>query len=117
MPDRYPPVRVVSVIVRMWRGWVARADAEAYADYMHEVALPGYAGVPGNRAVYMLRRPDGDREEFCMVTVWDSLEAIQAFAGEDPERAVFYPRDDEFLVERELTVRHYDVFGSRAPGS
>ncbi|MGH3328150.1 MAG: antibiotic biosynthesis monooxygenase family protein [Streptomycetales bacterium] len=94
----------------MWRGWVARDGADAYEAYMNEVALAGYAGVPGNRGVYMLRRPDGDREEFCMVTLWESYDAIAAFAGSDPERAVFYPRDDEFLVERELTARHYEVY-------
>src|SRR5262249_23326509 len=38
---------------------------------------------------------------------------VVAFAGPDPERAVFYPRDERFLVERDLTVRHYDVYGGR----
>jgi hypothetical protein len=47
-----------------------------------------------------------------MVTCWDDMESITAFAGPDPERAVFYPRDEQFLVDRDLTVRHYEVFGS-----
>lgn len=103
------------MIARMWSGRVPRAQADAYAAYMHEVALPGYEGVPGNRGVYMLRRPDGELEEFCMVTLWDSLDAVRGFAGDDPAKAVFYPRDDEFLAERDRTVRHYDVFGSGGP--
>jgi heme-degrading monooxygenase HmoA len=61
----------------------------------------------------MLRRPrDDNRTKFTLITVWDSLESIIAFAGPDPERAVFYPRDEEFLVDRDLTVRHYDLYGS-----
>ncbi len=102
------------MIARIWTGATRAADADAYEEYMREVALPGYAGVAGNRAVLMLRRSrDDDRTEFTMVTVWDTLESITAFAGPDPERAVFYPRDERFLVERELAVRHYEVYGGR----
>jgi heme-degrading monooxygenase HmoA len=101
-----------TVIARIWTGATRAADADAYEEYMHEVALPGYANVAGNRAVLMLRRArDDDRTEFTMITVWDGLENVIAFAGPDPERAVFYPRDEQFLVERDLTVRHYDVYG------
>jgi heme-degrading monooxygenase HmoA len=100
------------VIARIWTGATRTADADAYEEYMREAALPGYANVAGNRAVLMLRRARGDdRTEFTMVTGWDGLENVTAFAGPDPERAVFYPRDEQFLVERDLTVRHYDVYG------
>ena len=57
--------------------------------------------------------PRGDGStEFTMVTCWDDMDSITAFAGPDPERAVFYPRDEQFLVDRDLTVRHYQVYGS-----
>jgi len=46
------------------------------------------------------------------VSFWDSQQAIQGFAGQDIEKAVFYPEDDRFLVERDLTVRHYEVTGT-----
>ena len=48
-----------------------------------------------------------------MFTLWDSLDAIKAFAGPHYETAVFYPEDDRFLVERDLTSSH-DVV-ERAP--
>ena len=100
------------MIARIWTGATRATDADAYEEYMHEVALAGYANVAGNRAVLMLRRArDDDRTEFTMITVWDGLKNVIAFAGPDPERAVFYPRDEQFLVERDLTVRHYDVYG------
>jgi hypothetical protein len=44
-----------------------------------------------------------------MFTLWDSLDAVKTFAGEDHERAVFYPEDERFLIERELTATHYEV--------
>lgn len=101
------------MIARIWTGATRTKDADAYQQYMREVALPGYADIAGNRAVLMLRRPRVDgRTEFTMVTIWDGLENITAFAGPDPEQAVFYPRDEQFLVDRELTVRHYEVYGT-----
>jgi heme-degrading monooxygenase HmoA len=97
------------MIARTWRGAVRRADADAYAAYMQDTGVAGYAATPGNRGVWMLRRDAGDRTEFLMFTLWDSLEAVRAFAGEDPETAVFYPEDDRFLVERDATSTHYEV--------
>lgn len=97
------------MIARMWRGAVAAEDRQAYADYMHRTGIPGYADVPGNRGVWMLRRDLGDRVEFVMFSLWDSLEAVAKFAGERYEQAVFYPEDDRFLVERDEMVRHFEV--------
>ena len=105
------------MIVRIWRGWTRADDADAYRDYMTRVALPGYADVPGNLAVYLSSRRDDDREEFAMITVWESLDAVRAFAGDDPTRAVFYPDDDDFIVAREHTVTHYEVYGAHVASS
>jgi len=46
------------------------------------------------------------------VSFWDSRESIEAFAGQDIEKAVFYPEDERFLAERDLTVRHYEIAGT-----
>ncbi len=98
------------MIARTWRGAVRSADADAYAAYMHETGVREYRETPGNRGVWMLRRPvDGDLVEFVMFTLWDSMEAVRAFAGDEPERAVFYPEDERFLVERDETVKHFEV--------
>ena len=103
------------MIARIWRGAVLREDSDAYADYMQDTGVAGYARTPGNRGVWMLRRDLGDRTEFVMFTLWDSIEAIKAFAGEDYETAVFYPEDDRFLVERELTSAHYELHTQAEP--
>jgi heme-degrading monooxygenase HmoA len=97
------------VIARVWRGWTAAEDAEAYADYIERTGMSSAREVPGNRGTYVLRRLDGERAEFVTVLLWESLDDVRAFAGDDLERAVFYPEDDRFLVERELRVAHYDV--------
>ena len=97
------------MIARIWRGAVRREDADAYAEYMRGTGLREYQETPGNRGTFMLRRQKGDLCEFVMLTLWDSFEAVKAFAGEDPDRAVFYPEDDRFLVERDLKAQHYEV--------
>ena len=103
------------MIARIWKGAVARQDGDAYADYMQETGVAGYVSTPGNRGAWMLRRDAGDRTEFLMFTLWDSLDAVKAFAGEDYETAVFYPEDDRFLVGRDLKSDHYEVHTHAAP--
>jgi heme-degrading monooxygenase HmoA len=62
----------------------------------------------------MLRRDVADRTEFVMFTLWESLDAVKSFAGDDYERAVYYPEDDRYLIERDLTTSHYEVI-ERSP--
>jgi heme-degrading monooxygenase HmoA len=97
------------MIARIWRGSVRRRDADEYTAYMRTTGVADYAATPGNRGAWMLRRDLNDQTEFVMVTLWDSVDAIRAFAGDDYEAAVFYPEDDRFLIERDLRVVHYDV--------
>ena len=97
------------MIARLWKGAVRREDGDEYADYMRKTGVVAYTATAGNRGVWMLRRDVDDRTEFVMFTLWDSLDAVKDFAGEDYETAVFYPEDDRFLVERDLRAFHFDV--------
>ena len=103
------------MIARIWRGAVRREDGDAYSKYMRETGVSDYAKTPGNRGVWMLRRDVDDRTEFVMFTLWDSLDGVRAFAGEDYETAVFYPEDDRYLVERDLQASHFEVEASVPP--
>lgn len=104
------------MIVRTWTGWTENDKAAEYESYMREEALPGYASVVGNLGVLMTKRSvAGERTEFLMISLWDSWDSIRAFAGEDVSRAVFYPRDDDLLADRQLEAQHYEVYGS-TPG-
>jgi hypothetical protein len=81
------------MIARIWRGAVLSEDSDAYADYMQDPGVAGYARTPGNRGVWMLRRDLGDRTEFVMFTLWDSIEAIKARAAarDDPQSSAPVP--------------------------
>jgi heme-degrading monooxygenase HmoA len=97
------------MVVRTWRGWTRAEDADRYAAYVRDTGLREYRATPGNRGAWILRRVDGDRCEFVTVSLWDSLDDIRGFAGDDVERAVFYPEDDAFLVDRELFTHHWEL--------
>ena len=97
------------MIARTWRGAVRREDGDAYAAYIDETGIAAYVATPRNLGAWMLRRDVGELTEFVTFTPWDSLESVKAFAGEDHETAVFYPEDDRYLVERDLTTTHYEV--------
>ena len=99
------------MIARIWKGAVAQADREAYARYVAETGLAAYAATAGNLGARLLLREADGRIEVVTFSLWESMDAVRAFAGEDPERAVFYPDDDRYLVERDLHVTHYDVYG------
>jgi heme-degrading monooxygenase HmoA len=90
---------------------VRRGDGDAYAAYMEETGLAAYRATPGNRGAWMLRRDLPEKTEFTMFTLWESLDAVKAFAGDDHERAVFYPEDDRYLIERDETSSHWEVAG------
>jgi heme-degrading monooxygenase HmoA len=98
------------VIVRTWRGWVSTEKAAAYTEYVTRTGLDSYQKTPGNLGAEMWTQDLGDgRTEVMTISWWSSRADIEAFAGEDIGVAVFYPEDDDYLIDRETTVTHYDV--------
>jgi heme-degrading monooxygenase HmoA len=97
------------MIVRMWTGTVRTADADEYADYIRDTGFAEYGRTPGNRGAWLLRREHEDSTTFITLSLWDSLDAIRAFAGEDIEAAVLYPEDERYLIDGRSTTVHYEV--------
>jgi heme-degrading monooxygenase HmoA len=108
-------VEEMVMIARMWRGWVRTEQANAYVAYITGTGLREYAATSGNLGCQMWTRDLGDgRTEVLTVSWWESRAAIIGFAGSDIEAAVFYPEDDEYLVDRETTVSHFEVAAAQA---
>jgi heme-degrading monooxygenase HmoA len=100
------------MVARLWRGRVPAAKGDAYHAYLERTGIPDYRATPGNRGVWVLRRSDGGATEFLLITMWDSYDAIQAFAGVPLDAARYYPEDDDFLLEKEPKVVHYELEAS-----
>ncbi len=101
------------MIARRWHGIVPKAKAEAYFRQMLDVAIPDYRSVAGNRGAWCLQRAEGDVVHFEMLTFWDSLDAIEGFAGTPIDAAKYYDFDDDFLIEKEAHVLHFEVNGTQ----
>lgn len=97
------------MIARIWHGVTPANRADDYVRYLNRTGVPEYRATEGNRGVYVLRRVEGDRAHFLTLSLWESIEAIQGFAGDDAARARYYPEDADFLLEFEPTVTHYEV--------
>ena len=97
------------MVARVWRGKVRTEDADEYVEYVRRTGIDHYRSTPGNVSAWILRRELGDLTEIVTFTLWEDMDAVRAFAGDEPWHAVYYPEDDRYLVERGPTVEHFDV--------
>lgn len=102
------------MIVRSWRGLSSTDTASAYLEHLQTETLPQLRAIDGHRGAYVLRRETGEAVEFVVLTLWDSLESVRAFAG-DYEAAVVPPKARSLLMSFDERSLHYDV--AIAPGS
>lgn len=96
---------------------LARAPASKADDYLaflEECAVPDYAGLEGCLGAYILRRVEGEVAHFQTLTFWLSEATIRAFAGENVLETKYYLQDEDFLLELEAKVRHFDVTEGQA---
>jgi heme-degrading monooxygenase HmoA len=97
------------MIARIWHGKTRTSDADEYRDFLIKRAIPDYKSSEGNISVHILRRIEAEEAHFITLTLWENVEVIKGFAGEDIEKAKYYPEDEHYLLEFEPTVTHYEV--------
>ena len=97
------------MIARIWRGHTRAADAEAYTKLIERTGIVEYRATPGNLGATILRRVQKETAEFVVLSFWSDWDAIRKFAGDDVEKAHYYPEDDAFLLGKEPHVVHYEV--------
>jgi len=107
------------MIARLWHGVVPMEKAEGYARYLSdsERGVRDYRGTPGNRGAYLMRRTVGERVHFLLISLWESRDAIRAYAGPDIEQARYFPYDLECLIDPATHVTHYEVVATSVPGT
>jgi len=98
------------MIARIWHGKTAIENFEKYTEFLKERAIPDYRSTDGFVKLIFLRRKEGETGHFTLITFWENLDVIKNFAGEDFEKAKYYPEDENFLLEFEEKVTHYEVF-------
>lgn len=98
------------MIARIWHGKTKIEDYETYTEFLKVKAIPDYQKTNGFLKLIFLRNTKDNVGHFTLITFWENLEVIKNFAGEDFERAKYYPEDEAFLLEFEEKVTHYEVF-------
>jgi heme-degrading monooxygenase HmoA len=101
------------VIARLWTGRTKAEDYDTYLTYLEESGVAELHATRGNRGVMVLRRLDGDQAEFGVMSLWESLDDVKAFAGEDVDAAHYYPEDERFLLDFAPRVKHFEVTRER----
>ena len=97
------------MIARRWHGRIPAAKHDEYLRLMKDVGLADYRSTEGNRGAWCLHRHEGDIVHVEMFTLWDDLDAIRRFAGDDLTKAKYYDFDRDFLLELEPEVTHFDA--------
>ena len=97
------------MIARLWHGWTRPENADKYHNLLQSRILPEIHRVNGYKGAWLMRHDVGTEVEFITVTFWESWDAIRAFAGEDYEKAVYYPEDERYLLEKLPFVEHYEL--------
>jgi antibiotic biosynthesis monooxygenase (ABM) superfamily enzyme len=97
------------MIARVWRGATLAENGDAYAEYLEETGMRNAREIPGSRGTLVLRRVRAGYAEFETIMLFETMEDVRGFAGDELDAAVFFELDDRYLVERELEVRHYEV--------
>ncbi len=105
------------MIERIWRGWTAADEADAYQHFLQTEFFPAAHAIKGFLGARVLRRAAGDEVEFVTITRFASLDAIRGFAGDDLEKAHIAPEAQSLLSRWEERVAHYDLaFEDKASG-
>lgn len=96
--------------MRMWTGTILTADREAYVRVVEETGMREHAEFEGHLGSWVtVRDLDAGYSEVVTFSIWSSREAIEAWAGYDIARAVFYPDEERYLIERSPFASHYDI--------
>jgi heme-degrading monooxygenase HmoA len=97
------------MITRLWRGWTASRDADAYERFLVTELFPRMRGISGFRGADVLRRDEDGEVAFVTLTRFDSLDAIRAFAGETFETPVLEPTALTLLSRYDTRAQHFET--------
>jgi len=96
-------------IARVWFTRVREDDADAFEAYLRQTGGQDIPATPGSVGHLLVRRAEGDVVRFGVISLWESEDAIRAFAGDDVTLVRYYPRDHEWLLEMPSRAEHFVV--------
>jgi heme-degrading monooxygenase HmoA len=107
----------LGMVSRHWKGTAKPGQAEAYIRHLRTDTFPKLARIPGFVRASILKRGVEAGTEFQVVTVWESLQAIQAFAGSSTDSAVVPPLVQGLMLSYDTQVAHYEIAHTFEPSA
>jgi heme-degrading monooxygenase HmoA len=103
------------MIARLWRGYATVAKADDYQRHFTTNVAPHLQNIPGGRGAYLLKRRTDAQVEFLAITLWESLQSIEGFAGADPTVAIVEPEGRAALSSFDDFASHFEVAFKAVP--
>lgn len=97
------------MIARLWHGVTSQENAKKYEELLRGEVLPGIHRVEGYRGAWLLRREIPEGAEFVTLTIFDSMDAVRRFAGDDVESAVVPEEARRLLTRFDGRSVHYTI--------
>ena len=96
---------------RIWHGYTTHANADKYETLLKTEIFPGIEkkNVAGYKSIQLLRRPLETEVEFLTIMLFDSIENIKAFSGDDYEKAYVPAKAREILSRLDERAQHYEI--------
>jgi len=107
------------LICRIWRGWTTPENSEAYDHYLKAELFPQVErelSSRGFRGFHLLRRAGTAETEFVTMLWFDSLAAVQSFAGTDYEVPVISQKAHSLLSRFAERAEHFELSSSDCQG-
>ena len=103
------------MITRIWHGWTARENADAYEALLKSEIFPEIRAkdIAGYRGITLLRRDGDDEVAFITMMTFETLESIKALAGDDPTRSYVPTKARALLSRWDDYAEHYEVHETR----
>ena len=111
VPEGAAP-RAEAGILRLWKGRSMAEKAREYAGHATRKVFPALRAIDGYRRAYLLQRVVGDAVEFVVLTLWESMDAVRKFAGNEPEKAVVDLEARAVLIDFDESVEHFEIVES-----
>jgi len=97
------------MIARQWKARCPQEQKEAFIKYLYQTGVKDTSATEGYQGAQIFTRDLDGKSEVTLISYWDELESIKAFAGVDIEVARLYPEDDKYELEPDTFVSHFEV--------
>ena len=95
------------MIIRVFRPTIHPGKESDFESFLHDTAIPLVSQQSGLLAQHVGKPRDPSSTEYLYVTIWENVESIRAFAGEQWEEAVITPEEEHLL--KDTWIGHYEA--------